>query len=327
MAVGKSEFEGIESYSSDSIPPLGKSTIQTDEIQVITIEKTLPRDSPYQARLPGMGEQGEGCGEPSAHYCTSCGQSFWALSTCRQRECPDCYELWASIEARRASKRIWIARREAFRHGILARVLHCVVSFPVDDLTLNEARAKARRIARAKGISGEMTIFHPFRQDDDNEWWMDGTIHFHLIGLALGNVHPAVQGEDFVWKVIKDARRGDYRGFQKLRHLKSCIAYQLSHCGIVDAHHSVTWSGSLSYNQLKQSIVDGFPDAPEKGRKCPKCGSRETEPCDQYDIVPIFGARSWENQSQFQLLTVHPYPDEPPPPRRVVSISWRASPQ
>lgn len=274
------------------------------------------------ARLPGQGEQPETCGKPSPHHCNTCGQPFWAYSSCRQRDCPACSQKWGSKEALRASKRLWLKRFELIQAGFRPRILHTCISVRYTGQTLNEARAEARRIARQKGLAGELIIYHPFRQDDDDEWACDGYIHFHIVGIALGDVKPAMKGEGFMWKVIPDKVYGDYRGVRKLSHLKRMIQYLLSHSGIVDHHHGVSWSGCLSYNKFKQTYVDSFPDPPKKGRPCPNCRSTDTEPCDQWDLIPTFTNQSFEDQAKFGLLTVHPYPDSPPPPRQRVVVQW-----
>jgi hypothetical protein len=43
--------------------------------------------------------------------------------------------------------------------------------------------------------------------------------------------------------------------------------YQLSHAGIHEGFHTVTWFGSLAYNKLK--VVK----APKERARCPICGS------------------------------------------------------
>jgi hypothetical protein len=42
--------------------------------------------------------------------------------------------------------------------------------------------------------------------------------------------------------------------------LDGTIFYQLSHCGISEKFHTVTWFGALSYNKLK--VIYKEPDAP-----------------------------------------------------------------
>ena len=50
------------------------------------------------------------------------------------------------------------------------------------------------------------------------------------------------------------------------RTVAGTVLYQLSHCGIHDKHHTITWFGSLSYNKLRVKMMDG----PRK--RCPVCG-------------------------------------------------------
>lgn len=159
------------------------------------------------------------------------------------------------------------------------RLLHCVVSFPQGDM--RTLRKRAIKIAKRHGICGGLSIFHPFRQDDDRQFVPDGYVHFHLIGLAPGHIDPGALGSDYVFKVIRDAKRGDYRGFKKPKEITACIFYLLTHCGVVGGAHALTWFGALSYNCFSMEAWEThFPEViaylQPRGRECPFCGSTET---------------------------------------------------
>lgn len=291
---------------------------------IIELHKFKPVNAPWDAKLPGSGEQPDHCGLPVSSHCNSCQKPFYATSSCKERLCPSCFELWGARQASTASRRIWAGYAKALAHGHEdVRIHHCVISFPYLGQPLEDLREQARHIARSKGSSGEAIIPHPFRNDDDL-WIMDGTVHFHLIALFLnGRFSPAEKGEPFIFKVIpRPGTKNDYRGILSLKELKDLLGYQLSHAGIVPDKHTLTWSGDLAYNKLtKEDLMAVAPD-PERGFQCPNCGSYDTEPCDQYDLVPTFTNQSFKDRSEFKLLQVHPYPDDPPPPRTKLVNIW-----
>jgi hypothetical protein len=202
-----------------------------------------------------------------------------------KRGCPSCYQKWASHEGKVSATRLWIsgysiARGKPFKRGF--RVLHCVVSLPQGDY--NENRDKARKICKRHGLLGGLMVWHPFRQDDDKQYVPDGYEHYHVIGLARGDVKPGGMSLDgkAIFKVIPDAKRGDYRGFMRSRDVKNCIRYLLTHCGILEGRHSLTWWGVMSYNSMSNAKLDlEFPGVmsrvKEFKRRCKFCGSEDIE--------------------------------------------------
>lgn len=133
-------------------------------------------------------------------------------------------------------------------------------------------------------------------------------MHFHIIGLAIGHVKPGAPGDDYVFKVIRDAKRGDYRGFRKPKEIGAAIYYLLTHCGVIQGSHALTWFGIMSYNSFNNEAWEThFPEVIEylKPRKpeCPHCGSTDT-----YAIM------GWEYE----------IPDECHGPHQRDIISWDA---
>lgn len=239
--------------------------------------------------LPGQGDRPLGCGEPVILGCNECGQVHEIISRCNKRECPECWRTWAHKLATRSGLRMWSGSQFKMkgRHGY--RILHIVVSFPHGDVKL--LRQRVRTIAKDRGINGGLIIFHPFRKDDDQQFVPDGYVHFHIIGLAPGHVTTGAYGEDYVFKVIRDGRRGDFRGYQKPNEVNATIYYLLTHCGIIGGMHSLTWFGCLSYNQFNNETWEkAFPELAEylkpKRSICPHCGSDDTFPfmfeCEPY---------------------------------------------
>lgn len=230
--------------------------------------------------LPGSQERGQGCGESIPHHCNDCGHTFILESSCLLRTCPSCWRKWAWKEARTASLRMWagvslIAPKRSNR-----RMLHAVISLVDNGRPVSHLRKQAIIIAKKHGLSGGLLIYHPFRHDGDS-FCMDGYVHFHLVALARGDVQPGAQG-DYVFKIIKDAIRHDYRGFQKWREVNACVFYLLTHCGILKGRHALTWYGELSYNQLSNGVLEarvpGLDLHPKYKQKCPHCHSFDIEP-------------------------------------------------
>jgi len=239
--------------------------------------------------LPGHGEPGVDCGQEIPMHCNHCGHTWVGNRSCMGRTCPHCWRKWAHKESRAAGLRVWggislIAPKRTGR-----RIVHAVVSF-VTSGDLATDRKAAVKIMKSQGISGGILIFHPFRQDDDGQYIPQTHVHFHIIGLARGAISPGASG-NFIFKVIPDAKNHDFRGFQDVTGIKACIFYLLTHCGIQDGRHAVTWFGELSYNQLSNdTLYKAIPELkreierhPEK--KCPVCGSEDTEPDWIYDSL------------------------------------------
>lgn len=246
--------------------------------------------------LPGKGDAGPDCQESIRMHCNHCDAYFTITSSCMLRTCPHCFRKWAAKEARVSSMRIWsgvsiIAPRRTGR-----RIVHCVVSFEASgDLT--SQRKRALKELKRHGISGGMVIYHPFRDDGDG-YVPDGYVHFHCIGLARGNISPG-DNPEVIFKVIIDARRKDYRGYRGPKEISCTVFYLLTHCGIVNGRHALTWFGELSYNALSNAVlVEKIPYMNEvfnhkPKHRCPICGSDDVEheyimdwtaPCNPYYV-------------------------------------------
>lgn len=243
--------------------------------------------------LPGNGEAGEGCGNPVPYHCNCHGGSWWINSQCMMRECPECFEKWAAKESRIAAARVswgskaWRIRNAEAGDSRSIRILHAVVSFVYTGGSIDDYAHRAYEVAKAHGMIGGLKVFHPFRKDKfDHQYTTDGTVHFHLIGLAPLDVSAGRSPEEF-WKVIDDEEYHDYRGFRSARAIKRAVQYLLTHCGVREGKHALTWWGAMSYRSMPRNAVESlFPRALEcapEPKPCPVCGSEKTEPCDLYD--------------------------------------------
>ena len=251
-------------------------------------------------------------------HCLHCGESFWGARSCLLRACPNCYEKWAATEAKRASWRVWMGMHKLYwQYGIRARLMHCVFSVRYDGQTLQECRNQAMTVLKDHGLEGGLLVFHPFRQDDDGDFALDGTVHFHGLVAAVGDIKPGsteFYEDGIFFKVIPDPIRGGFRGFTHFGELRRCVQYLLTHCGVIEGRHTVTWYGSMSYNKLSQKALEAkHPKAVKdmekvRSSQCPHCGSYDTERCEVVDYT------RWSDRHSVQL---HPYPSNPPPsPRR-----------
>jgi len=223
------------------------------------------------------------------------------------RECPSCYGKWASALAGRVAWRMWAtARQRAHARDVRHwRVVHVVVSFPDEGRSYRSAKARALRVAKEHGIDGGAAVFHPFRAEGCH-YAADGYFHYHVFGLALGDIVPGGLSRDgaLVFKVLRDRVHGDFNGFRSPHELSRAVSYALKHSGIVsydtDAdgsrrrRHSVTWFGVASYNQmstakLKSLHPEGYSAVHDpRGVRCPSCGSRDTFQTGELSVDGLF---------------------------------------
>lgn len=221
----------------------------------------------YDWNLPGHGESYGDCGSWRMKGCLNVdghhqegllekmsSKVFVRLykRRCLRAECPVCYESWAGKEAGKIAYRL-----KAWRKG---RVIHLIVSpsfLDVCRLDFEELRAKSYVVSKKSGFLGGSCIFHPFREEESTKKWYFSP-HFHLIGY--GWIKGTKEGYASHGWVVKNA------GIRKT--IGGTALYQLSHAGISEGRHTVTWFGRLSYNNLK------VPPKPEEIEVCPICGER-----------------------------------------------------
>lgn len=275
---------------------------------ILPIEKSI--DS-WIWFLPGKGVQYSECGDSSVRGCLHGedhhggldsldrgGKAFVELyrKCCWRKECPVCYEKWASREASRAGYRLlnYVCSKKRVRkifsvvdddkryrliegafRSAKRKVIHVVFSPPSDVIHLNVRvlRTRLYKIAKDCGLFSGLAIFHPFRQRC----------------VVCGGSKPfkkercsSCRGTEFEWYFsphfhvlgfgwIVKVKRGFERhgwvvkneGVRKTVH--GTLTYQLSHAGVHKNHHVVTWFGGLSYRKL---FLDPMPDVV---RVCPLC--------------------------------------------------------
>lgn len=232
--------------------------------------------------LPGHGEGSSDCGNTRWFHCPDCGHVFEGTRRCDKSTCPNCWRRWAFKLGKRSGLRLWAARKIIMGSKRGGRLLHIVVSIKYNGEDLNEIKRKVYGIARDHKICGGAVVFHHTRVRDDADGRVpDGYVHYHLIGLAKGHVLPG-NGDGYIFHVIRDAIRHDYRGFQRTREVIACLSYLLTHAAVSEKKHTLTWFGDMSYNKLNNATLEEH--SPElmsylnrSGLQCPQCGERNCQ--------------------------------------------------
>lgn len=178
---------------------------------------------------------------------------------CMRAECPKHYHSWANKQADSMNHRIGEYSR--LRDGSMP--IHLTISVPKKDwyLKYDVLKRKAQLYALESGFRGGAVIFHPYRQEKLSKRWYYSP-HFHLLGFGW------IEGTENI-----EARTGwIVKNLGARKSVRATAFYQLSHCGIVEGKHVVTWFGDLSYNRF--NCPNGIPDK----AKCPICGG---------DLLPV----------------------------------------
>jgi len=130
-------------------------------------------------------------------------------------------------------------------------------------------------------------IYHPFSLDVKSGQWIVRP-HFHIVGF--GWVVDTKKISDSEGWVIKN------KGLRDSLH--STIYYQLSHSGVSDDVHSITWFGSLGY---RAKYADRFKvEDDDETDFCDYCGCMLVEfeyvgqdrPPD-FEFVGLVNAKDW----------------------------------
>ncbi|MCH9040662.1 MAG: hypothetical protein IIB80_00675 [Thaumarchaeota archaeon] len=167
--------------------------------------------------------------------------------------------------------------------------IHVVVSPPWKDkfMSFDKLKEKARRLINEAGIEGGLMIYHPFSLNKKLGQWIVRP-HFHVVGFGWVVNTVKISSSD-KW-VIKN------KGLRNSLH--STIYYQLSHAGVSDDVHSLTWFGSLGY---RAKYADRFKvEEDDETDFCDYCGIMLVEfeyvgldrPPD-YEFVGLVDGKDW----------------------------------
>lgn len=223
-------------------------------------------------KLPGTSPKKETCG----HWQTKgCANTFGhpqhkyfvrhSKISCFRSCCEYCWlEKWLARESTRATQRIdnyiqvfkklQFAKSPKFQRKYL-NPIHVIVSPSWNDkfLSYEQLKNKARKLINQAGIEGGLMIYHPFGLDKKRNQW-NVRPHFHILGFGWVVNTKKISDSDG-W-VIKN------KGLRDSLH--ATIYYQLSHAGVCDSVHAITWFGSLSY-RAKYSSYFKVDDEEEHG--------------------------------------------------------------
>ena len=174
--------------------------------------------------------------------------------SCHRLSCQICWPDSANREKDRATERL-----KAFHlKGRVLKPIHLTVSVSRADygLSLEGMRKKVYGALKMVHCLGGMMIYHSRRKNSYGEWYYSP--HFHVIGY--GWIIDVRKMYEFSGYIIKNI------GIRKT--VEGTIYYQLSHAGISEKHHTVTWFGCLSYAKLHVKYVE------KEESVCPICKER-----------------------------------------------------
>lgn len=249
--------------------------------------------------LVSHGEPNQNCGDLRAKlYCQDTGSHIKNLThICHRAECPICWSHWVERETTRATEKflagVQLLKETKQRHA----AYHIVFSPPKEEhnLTLKQLRTRLNYRMKWAGVEAAAVIFHPFRFRNvitkEAVDWKHCSLnrnaespvieseayyspHFHVAGV--GFLKPSNKFfEQFGWTYKK-------MGWKKLDDedsVRSMIYYALSHCGVADGKHALTWN--LKFGNRHMLIKDI-----ETEIKYPNC-SREKCACKNKSLIII----------------------------------------
>jgi len=219
---------------------------------------------------------------------------------CFRSSCAYCWlEKWLARESTRSVKRIENYQEVIKSIGKTRFVnpIHIIVSPSWKDkfISYDLLKEKCRKMLKHAGIHGGLLIYHPFALNKKTNVWICRP-HFHVIGfgwLLDNNKNTDKDG----W-VIKN------KGLRDSLH--TTVYYQLSHAGVSDNIHSVTWFGDLGYRSKYAKLIKVENDEPNDN--CEFCGelcvntifsATDRGPPD-YEFIGLVDSRDWEPTESVQ---------------------------
>lgn len=211
------------------------------------------------------------------------------MNSCDRPLCPVCWEKWASREVKNAVHRLG----QYILKGHVLKAIHVIVSVcKVDyELSLEEMRKKVYKALKRVHCLGGMMIYHPRRWDFAGSYYSP---HFHIIGYGwIADVRSNFMNTGYIIRNV---------GIRKT--LEGTIWYQLSHCGISEKYHAISWFGALGYTKLKvkplKKEVELCPICGNRLRKLLWCGEGK-DPMPNVEGVPFFDdSDNWVDVERFK---------------------------
>lgn len=259
------------------------------------------------------------CGEYTYQGClspTHQGQAFVRAIhyNCGRAGCPVCGGTWILETAKKMVDRIEKASK-VLKHNYGWRrtsPIHVTVSPPQSEWAqytniknYNKLRQKAQKAAKMAGFTGGSIIFHPYRERcakcggeilfkqqkckecgcEDIVWYW--APHWHLFGFGWIRGKIAYNATGYLVK--NHGIRSD---------LGATAYYQLTHCGIREGKHALTWFGILHYSKLSlppyESECVGATECPICGNKLRMLRYHGTKPPPLNETGEWVGSTGWE---------------------------------
>ena len=261
----------LESFENSPCPPGGGSSLHLGAVL-----KGDPQGTPTYAKslhwaevagaglqwvFPGQGVEYSTCGTYHVKGCLEHQPAYLKKikDNCGRASCPVCYKSWLVKTTEKMVDRIEGGCPRTHRKPI-----HVTVSpapgewdkFKTLD-GFRKLRRKAIKIAKQAGLKGGCTVPHPFRENRVFKNWR-WSPHFHVIGYGWIKGTKQLY-EDTGWIVQNHRIRKTVGG---------TAYYQLTHAGIRQGIHAVSWFGILSWKNLKRDPIRAEPET------CPICGNR-----------------------------------------------------
>ncbi len=157
------------------------------------------------------------------------------VRSCYRSSCELCFTKWIARESNSASKRI--EKYSKIHHG--KKPIHLMLLPPSSqcDLPYDILKKRMMEILKIGEFEGGAVVFHPFKLREN--WYV--APHFHVVGFGNMAKLRKTYGK-FGWYVKNGGERETLFG---------TFWYLLSHCGVKNGKHSVTWIGKLSYRKLR----------------------------------------------------------------------------
>lgn len=148
--------------------------VPNDTTEPITSTEPDARDYLDDLReypLPGAGELGEDCGdELPGIFCRHCAEPQMVGRTCRDPDCPRCWQSWAFHQAKAMAAKIEaLGRHEYTQNKKMVKQHHLTVSFAGLDVSfnsvdpMNRARDAVKALLQRVNVDTGYTIYHPWK--------------------------------------------------------------------------------------------------------------------------------------------------------------------
>jgi len=188
---------------------------------------------------------------------------------CDRPGCEVCSEKWAEHEANRCTERLKDGATAYWRHGVkLGFARHWAISPPQEWAKglikekglfgIAQLRKKAVNLVKRAGVRGGAVVVHPWRQDNHSKGWYLSP-HIHVVGYGV------MMHSD---KFFEMSGGWVYHNKGVRKSIFGTMKYLLSHAGIADGRHTVTYFGLFSYNKLAKKVIKTIKET----SVCSECG-------------------------------------------------------